>query len=140
MDWSRFKHGVYLVNVLALIYDSKRKQILIGRRENDPHFQELTWCFPGGRPFYGEDMEVALKRDVKAKTGYDIKVNKLIFARAHPERKEFISLYYDCEVVGGQEKPGELLVELKWTKRTDALTHFTTSAHPKIIDYLKSLT
>lgn len=140
MDWSQFEYGVYLVNVLGIIYDPQKKQILIGRRKDDPHLKELTWCFPGGRPKYGEDLDAALKREVKAKTGLDVSVKKLIFARAHPERKEFLSLYYACEPIGGIEKPGELFVETKWVEPGDAQNHFTTSVHPKILDYIKSLT
>ncbi len=138
MDWSQFKHGVYLVNVLAIIYDTKKKKILIGRREKDPYLKELTWCFPGGRPHYGEEFEAALKRDIKAKTGLDIKVNKLVFARAYPECKEFLSLYYACEVVGGIEKSGELFVEIKWIKPIEVQKYFTTSIHQKILEHLTS--
>ena len=139
MDWNKFDRGVYLVNVLGVIYDPKRKQILIGRRENDPHIKELSWCFPGGRPFYDETIEEALQREIKAKTGLEIKVKNIIFARTHPECKEFLSLYYKCEVVGGQEKAGELFVELKWVKPTEVQNYFTTSVHPKIMEYLFSL-
>lgn len=139
MDWSQFDYGVYLVNILAIIYDPKRKQILIGRRQDDPFIKKLTWCFPGGRPKYSEEMSDALKRDVKAKTGYDIKVNKPIFAREHPEHKEFLSLYYACDVVGGAEKPGELFVELKWVNPKEVQKYFTTSVHPNILEYLNSI-
>jgi 8-oxo-dGTP pyrophosphatase MutT (NUDIX family) len=52
MDWTIFKKGVFLVNLLGIIYDPVAKKVLIGRRENDPHLKDLSWVFPGGRPDY----------------------------------------------------------------------------------------
>lgn len=139
MDWTQFDKGVFLVNVLAIVYDPKTRQILIGRRENDQYIKELSWCFPGGRPAYEEDLEYYLKLEVKKKTNLDIDIKKIVFAKTYPEKREFLSIYYHCQVVGGQEKPGEKFVDLKWVKPTDVQTYFTTSLHPKLLDYLKSL-
>ncbi|HLD02857.1 MAG TPA: NUDIX domain-containing protein [Candidatus Nanoarchaeia archaeon] len=139
MEWNKLDRGVYLVNVLGIVYDPKTKKILIGRRENDPHIKKLTWCFPGGRPKYEESLENGLEREILIKTGLEVKVKKLIFARTHPEKLEFLSLYYHCEVSGGMEKAGELLKELKWVKPEEIGKHFTTSVHPEITRYLKTL-
>ncbi|MBI4017022.1 MAG: NUDIX domain-containing protein [Candidatus Aenigmarchaeota archaeon] len=139
MDWAQFDRGVYLVNVLGIVYDVRNNLILIGRREQDPHIKELSWCFPGGRPKYGEDLEEGLKREIRTKTGLDVRVNKLIFARAYPERKEFLSLFYECEVIGGELKAGELFVECKWIAPTAVSEYFTTSIHPKIMNYLRAI-
>ena len=64
----KFDKGLFLVNVLGIIFDIKTKKILIGRRENDPNLKNLTWCFPGGRPDYGEGLEEGLIRQIKIKT------------------------------------------------------------------------
>src|SRR3989338_6183109 len=100
MEWKKLEIGVFLVNVLAIIYNRKTKKILIGRRQNDPYLKKLTWCFPGGMPGYGEDLEFYLK-----------------------------------------EKPGELFVELEWVKPREVIDYFkiSTSIHPKLVKYLKSL-
>ncbi len=139
MDWSRFDNGVYLVNVLAIIYNPKTRKILIGRREKDPHIKELTWCFPGGRPSYKEDLEFYLKEKVKKKTNLDIEVKKIVFAKTYPEKREFLSIYYLAEVMGGEEKPGDKFVEIKWIKPHEIKDYFTTSIHPKLSEYLKTL-
>ena len=139
MDWSQFDRGVFLVNVLAIVYNSKTKKILIGRRENDEYIKELTWCFPGGRPKYGEELESALKREIKAKTGLVIESLGTIFAKVYPEKKDFLTIYYLCEVTGGIEKAAESFKELKWVKPEDVEKHFTTSFHPKLKEYILNL-
>jgi len=45
LNWSEFDRGVFLVNVLGIVYNPKTKKILIGLRENDPYVPELSWQF-----------------------------------------------------------------------------------------------
>lgn len=139
MDWNQFDRGVFLVNVLAIIYDPKTKNILIGRRENDQFIEELTWCFPGGRPNYQNDLEEYLKIEVKKKTNLEIEPKKVIFAKTYPEKREFLSIYYLCDLIGGEEKVGEKFVELKWVKSSEIKNYFTTSLHPKLLELLRTL-
>ncbi len=113
--------------------------MLIGRRENDPHLPKLTWSFPGGRPTYGETLEEGLQRKVIEMTGVEIVPGKIIFARVYPEKKEFLSIYYSCEYVGGNARAGEKFVEVKWVYPAEVEKHFTTSFHPNVKKYLQSL-
>jgi len=139
MDWTQFDKGVFLVNVLGIIYNPKTKKILIVKRENDPYVEELSWCFPGGRPEYKEDLEIYLKNKIKTKVGLDVGVKQIVFAKTYPEKREFLSIYYLCEIIGGKEKTSEQFVELKWIKSTDVKKYFTTSLHPELLKYLKIL-
>lgn len=139
MDWTQFDRGVFLVNVLGIVYNPKTRKILIGKRENDPHIEKLSWTFPGGRPAYGEDLEFYLRHEIKIKTGLNVSVKKIVFAKTYPEKREFLSIYYLCEVIGGKEKAGEKFVRLRWVKPLDAQKYFTTSIHPKLMAYLKRL-
>ncbi len=139
MDWSKFGRGVFLVNVLGIVYNPKTKKILIGKRGNDPYIKTLSWCFPGGTPSYREDLEFYLKYEVKVKTGLDISIKELVFAKTYPEKREFLSIYYLCEVLGGKEKAAEQFTEIKWVKPSDVQKYFTTSLHPKLLNYLKTL-
>lgn len=136
-----FNKGIFLVNLLGIIYNPKTKKILIGRRENDPHIKELSWVFPGGRSGYEKDLEHHLSEEIKEKTGLDVKVKDVVFAKTYPEKREFLSIYYycECEVIGGAEKPGGGLVGLKWVKPSEVKDYFTTSLHPKLLEYLKTL-
>ena len=139
MNWVKFDRGVFLVNVLGIIYDPKTRQILIGKRENDPYIKELSWTFPGGRPNYKKDLEIYLKHEIKIKTGLNVDVKKIVFAKTYPEKREFLSIYYLCGVIGGKEKAGDNFVEIKWVKPTDVKKYFTTSLHPRLLEYHKTL-
>lgn len=142
MNWKQFDRGVFLVNVLGIVYNPKTKKILIGCRENDPYIKELTWCFPGGRPGYKDDLEQYLKNEIRKKTGLDINVKKVIFAKTYPEKREFLSIYYYCETKGNAEKeakPSDKFVELKWVKPTEVTGYFTTSIHEKVLEFLITL-
>lgn len=139
MDWSAFDRGVFLVNALGIVYDPKTKLILIGKRQNDPYIKNLSWSFPGGRPAYKKDIEHYLRHEIKIKTGLNVKVKGIVFAKTYPEKREFMSLYYFCEAIGGKPKAGEKFVEIKWVKPSEVKKHFTTSIHPELLKYLKTL-
>ena len=139
IDWTQFKKGAMLVNVLGIIYDKENDKVLIGRRENDPYLEELTWSFPGGRPGYEDELEDYLKLTVKEKTGLEIEANKIIFSKTYPEKREFLSIYYLVNVVGGKEAVGGSFKELKWVKPEELDNYFTTSFHPVLKKMLLDL-
>jgi ADP-ribose pyrophosphatase YjhB (NUDIX family) len=130
----------YFPLVLAIIFDTKTKKILIGKRkEQDPDIKELPWCFPGGRPIHGEDLNESIKRKVKEKTGYDTESLGVIFAKTYPEKRDLLAIYFLCEIIGGKEKPNEDFKELKWVSPKDLEKHFTTSFHPTLKEYILNL-
>jgi ADP-ribose pyrophosphatase YjhB (NUDIX family) len=140
MDWTQFDRGVFLVNVLGIVYNPENKQILIGKRENDPLLKELSWSFPGGKPAYEEDLELYLKSEIRKKTGLDVDVKNIVFAKTYPENRKLLSIYYHCEIANRERGvAGEKFTEIKWIKPTEVQQYFTTSLHPKILEYLKSL-
>jgi len=138
MDWSKFHRGVFLVNVLAIIYDPKTKKILIGLRKDDPLVKNLTWSFPGGRPGYKKDLESYLKLEVKKKTGLNIQIKNIVLARTPTENHQFLLIYYYCEVVDGRAKAGEKFVRIKWVKPAKVKKYFTTSIHHELLKYLEN--
>ena len=139
MELSKLNKGIFLVNLLAIIYNPKTKKVLIGKREKDPYIKELSWCFPGGRPNYRKELGYDLKQIIKIKTGLRIDIRKVIFARTYPEKREFLSIYYLVEPSGGKERPGKDMKELKWINPTEVKKYFTTSLHPPVLEFLKSL-
>ncbi len=138
-NWREAERGVFLVNCLGIVYNPKTKKILIGKRENDPYIKELTWCFPGGRPKYNEELEEGLKREIKRKTGLEVESLGAVFAKTYPEKREFLTIYYLCEVVSGKEQAGEKFVEIKWVNPEELEKYFTTSFHPKLKEYIMNL-
>ena len=139
MEWEKFDRGVFLVNVVGIVFNQKNKKILIGRRENDPHIKELKWCFPGGRPDYNEELEDALKKEIKKKTNLKVESLGAVFAKTYPEKREFLTIYYLCEAIGGKEKAGEKFSEIKWVNPEEIEKYFTTSFHPKLKEYIINL-
>lgn len=125
--------------LLGVIFDPAKRKILIGRRENDPYIKELTWVFPGGSLNYEEDLDEALKKKIKEKTGLDVKNLGAIFAKTYPEKKEFLSIYFLCEAIKGEAKAADDLVELKWVKPEEVENYFTTSFHPHMKEYILNL-
>lgn len=139
MNFNEFDRGVFVVNVLGIVFNPKTKKILIGRRENDIYIKELTWCFPGGRPDYHEELEYYLASEIKKKTNLDITIKDIIFAKTYPENRKFLSIYYFCEAKIGDEEVGDSFVEIKWIDPSEVEDYFTTSIHPEILKYLKAL-
>jgi len=131
--------GVFVVNLLAVIYDAKTKKFLIVRRENDPYFKELTWCFPGEMPEYGERLGVGIKKIIKKHVGYDVEILGEIFSKVYPEKEEFLSIYYLCKISGGEESLSDLFKESKWVGPEEFEKYFTTSFHPRLKEYLIDL-
>ena len=130
----------FKVVLLAIVFDPKTRKILIGKRKKDPYISELTWAFPGrGKVNYDEEIEETLKKGIKEKTGLDVESLGAVFAKTYPEKKEFLSIYYLCEVTGGEEKVGEKFVELKWVNPDELEKHFTTSFHPHLKEYIMNL-
>ena len=69
----------------------------------------------------------------------DAEVRNVLFAKTYPEKREFLSIYYLCDVKGGKEKSGESFVELKWVKPSEVRNYFTTSLHPKLEKLLRDI-
>lgn len=137
LNWDEFDKGIFLVNCLAVVL--KDGKILIGKRENDEYIKNLSWCFPGGRPAYDDELEDYLKLEVKKKTNLDINIKKIIFAKTYPEDRQFLSIYYLAESVGGEEKAGEKFTDLKWIDPRDVKKYFTTSIHPEVYKIITNL-
>ena len=127
------------VITLAVIFDTAKKKILIGKRKPDPRIPELTWAFPGGRASHEEDLDQSLKKAILEKTGYKTANLGAIFAKTYPEKKDLVSVYFFCEYIEGDEKVGGDLTELKWVDPEELEDHFTTSFHPKLKEFILNL-
>jgi|GEM_PF-1055840 ADP-ribose pyrophosphatase YjhB (NUDIX family) len=128
------------VAVLGLIFDSTKKKILIVKREDDDKDAELLrWCFPGGRLTPGEDIDKALKKHIKNKTGYVVKNVGTFFSRTYEEKPEVVSISFLTKVFEGEEEPGNGIAELKWVKIDEIESHFKIPIHKKLKEFLLEL-
>jgi len=132
--------GVYYPIVLGIIFDTKTKKILIGKRKDQKDIRGLTWAFPGGRPEHGEELEEAIKREVKEETGLNTESMGVVFAKTYPEKRDLLAIYFLCGIIGGKENANEDFSETKWVSPKDLKKYFTTSFHPKLQEYLEGLT
>jgi len=133
------KFDEFNIILLGIIFDPNKKRILIGRREKDPHVPKLKWTPPGGSIIPGEDLENSLKKKIKIQTGLNVENLGNIFAMIPEEKKEFILLLYLCEVIGGEEKVGGNLKEIKWVKPEELDNYFTIAYHPHLREYILNL-
>ena len=140
IDFSKFSKGIFMINLVAIVYNPDIKKMIIGRREQDQFVPELTWSFPGGRPTYDRDLEDSLKDEIKKKTGLEAEIKKIIFARITPELNgKQIIIYYYCETSQNKAKAGEKFSEVKWILPKEYKEYFKTSIHPEIRGFLKGL-
>jgi len=139
MESNTLQKGVYYPIVLGIIFDTKNKKILIGKRKDPKDIRGLTWAFPGGRPEYGEELEEAIKREVKEETNLDVESMGVVFAKTYTEKRDLLAIYFLCEIVGGKEKANEDFSETKWVSPKELKKHFTTSFPPKLQEYLEGL-
>lgn len=131
---------VYFPIVLGIIFNTETKKILIGKMKEDGNVEKLTWAFPGGSLELEEDLEEAIKRGVKEKTGLDVESMGVIFAKRYSEKKNLIGIYFLCGIVGGEEMAKGDFSELKWVEPNEIGDYFTTSFHPKLKEYIEGLT
>ncbi len=131
--------NLFKVFVAGIIFDPAKRKILIARKENDAYLEGVTWCFPGAKLMNGDDMDKKLKSQIKEKTGYDVKNLGAIFSKVYPEQEDLMTVYFLCEIFQGEEKAGGDLVELKWVSPEEIESHFTTSFHTRLKEYIMNL-
>ena len=129
----------FKVILLGIVFDPKKKRILIGKRENDPYIKKLGWVFPGGRLNKDEDVEGALKKRIKETTNLKVENLGSVFAKTYPEKKGFMAIYFLCETIDSKEKATGKLTEIKWVRPEELEKHFTTSFHPHLKEYILNL-
>ncbi|MFH1325405.1 MAG: NUDIX hydrolase [archaeon] len=127
--------------LLGIIFDTSSKKILIAKRKNPSRITGLTWCFPGGRielKNVREDLDEAIKKRLKEKTGLDVESLGSVFAEAYSKEEGLVSIYYLCEIIGGKEKVCTEFEEFQWISPKDIGKYFK-SLHPNLEEYLLNL-
>ena len=129
----------FQVIVIGIVFDPSERKVLIGKRENDPYFPELSWTFPGGRLSDDGEINKTLKNRVRAQTNLEVKNLGAVFARTYDEKRNLLAVYFLCEALGGKAKAGEKLKEIKWVKPIEVEKYFRTSFHPRLKEYFVHL-
>ncbi|MBI3623087.1 NUDIX domain-containing protein [Candidatus Pacearchaeota archaeon] len=128
------------VLLVSIIFDPKERKILIARKDFDPELKGLKWFFPGTELKHGQDMDQTLKKRIKEKTGFEVKNLGAIFSKVYPERKDYLAIYFLCEVFKGSLKPWKFYKEIKWVRPGELEKHFAPlSFHPRLREYIMNL-
>ena len=103
-------------SVNALIFDAKRKKILLTRRSDNG-----LWCIPGGAIDSGESVEEACIREVVEETGLLVRVTKLVGVYSTPHKiiryadgNEYqpLNMAMETEIIGGELTTSEETTEV----------------------------
>jgi 8-oxo-dGTP diphosphatase len=90
----------YRVAVAAIIFDDHGRILLCEHTYRKFH----PWGLPGGGLEYQERPEDGVRREVREETGFEVQVEKLLYAESAPNNHH-ISLIYLCKIVDGVFRP-----------------------------------
>ena len=125
-----------LIN-LGIVTNGQSKVLMIRRRkkEKGKDGSVLEWAFPGGKQWSNETREEAIKREILAETGYDVRCIKQIDLALHPQIPVII-IYHLCAL--NSEKPiatpkeAHEVAEIKWVESKEIKKLITTELNPKV--------
>jgi len=104
-DYKKIFSLVPRLTVDVIIKD--KRGILLIKRSIEP--QEGKWHIPGGRVFFGESLENAVKRVAKEETGLKIKIKKVVRVFQIPKKytnTHDITIVYSAYPIGGNLRDG----------------------------------
>lgn len=102
----------FKVILIGIIFDPKKRKILVGKNFGDKDFSFLE-----GQLNQNEELDICLKRVTKEKTGYKVHNLGAVYAKnCIKGKKEILELYFLCEAKEGREKPGQKVEKLEWIK------------------------
>ncbi|MFB6145173.1 MAG: NUDIX hydrolase [Candidatus Nanohaloarchaea archaeon] len=114
-------------------------KVLIGKKEDDDdHPIGGKWHILGGHLEHGEDIEEAIKREVKEETGLDVEVHQLVdvmtFSWDDDEDEESIRFVYHVEADSDDAEPDDDLSEVKWVEPSDLADALETKDADRVKD------
>jgi 8-oxo-dGTP diphosphatase len=114
------QHPRHIVAVMGMVTD-KRDRILLVRSDR------RGWEPPGGQVERGEDLIVALKREIAEESCCDVEVGRLVGVYSNVGTLGIVMFTFLCTHIGGEPQGGEECDEAGWFTRDEALRLVT---HP----------
>jgi ADP-ribose pyrophosphatase YjhB (NUDIX family) len=90
----------FRVAVAAFVFDDEKRILLCEHTYRKSH----PWGLPAGSLEYGEEPEDGIKRELWEETGFNVQVERLLYADSAVEFHH-ISLIYLCRIIDGTFKP-----------------------------------
>lgn len=97
---ARFLRPRFRVAVAAFVFDEENRILLCEHTYRKSH----PWGLPAGGLEYGEDPEEGIKRELREETGFNVQVERLLYADSAVEFHH-VSLIYLCRIIDGTFKP-----------------------------------
>jgi 8-oxo-dGTP diphosphatase len=97
-------------------------KLLIVQRAQNEKIAAGTWECPGGKAELREELETALKREIKEETGLNADVVKILYAAAlnTDQTKQFVILTYLCKSVDHTVTLSQEHMDYRWVTRDEA--------------------
>ncbi len=88
-------------------------KILLGKRAPHVSYGQM-WCIPCGHVEWDEDVEDAAVREFEEETGLRVSIKGVVAVHSnfHNPRQHTVGIWFMGEVVGGEPRPGDDLVEI----------------------------
>ena len=133
------KHPLLGVGALIFTRAGRRGPILLVERGGKP--LKGYWSLPGGLVEPGEQLEDAVRREVKEETGLEIQPMRLfeIFQRIMRDAKgrveyHYVLADYVCKVVGGKLRAGDDVSRAEWARRSELDRYRITEGTLEVIE------
>jgi len=126
----------------ALIINDKNETLLIKRTSKSQN-EAGFWSKPGGTVEFNENVEDAVKREIKEELGVDIELVKFLGFTNHiikPENQHWVAFSYLAKIIKGEPKNLEIekIEEIKWFNLNNLPSNLTQTTSEPIKEYLSS--
>ncbi len=121
-----------LVGVSALIKEGDR--ILLVKRGAEPG--RGCWALPGGLLELGEDLEAAVRREVREETGLEVDPLDVVAVQQYIEgnvRYHYVLITFECRVRSGSPRAGSDAADVSWFGLEDALSLRLTDTTRRVL-------
>jgi 8-oxo-dGTP diphosphatase len=119
-----------------------RGRVLLVLRAREP--LKGRWSIPGGLVELGEELEAAVKRELKEETGLSVEPRQVVevFDRIQRHsrrvRYHFVIVDYLCRLKSGKLRPASDVLDARWVSRRELFRfHLTLKARDVILNAFK---